>query len=1006
MFSVGVKGKSTDAARVTKAARIAAYARRTATANSRRLEKIRNSSVDPLLASTAFSLDIFTSGEGGLTHVVQGDLAYPGVLESGESLGEIPKQRVSKRLKRFRVKESDDDGNNENGPSLGDNSLRTEGGEADTDIFHSPVLKKYKSAAHALLDQKEGSPEVMAITKAWWVSQSEQNSLEQEEQEEEIAVVAGTIADASPVHQNTLAYASPMHQNIQDSSEDEGFPLSSGLEGIQTSSLSKGIQITPRMKDSGTQNTPRMKNCGTQAEVENDTKNIATQTEKKEDEEGGEELEEENEVEGEGEQDKSDGESEVDPLIESEEPVSPSDRKTLSEWNNNSAGKLAIVTSRQYHNYKQGALISVHPEMKKATCMESGRVFPFIGGENGFYVFSEEDFIRTGKFLKLSLKDPAYNVSVLMYYFSLSHMTSVSLGTSPSKFSASQSARLDLPISPPPAPTADTPEDLPNSRLWTTAIYSEHALFGVFKKLANGKVGFSDSVVEGKLRAILVLHDHSKEDAEVFSRKRYGIPTNETGDVNADHPPTITFTEENGNNFAQKKAKELDEAQSPGVFSPGRIRRIFEESVENELPEGEDVFYVLIASSRLVTSGADMATVLSPGSRLYVVVNIGDGESAGRAYLIHKDHANSKFTETLIDQCEKEVVIALSHLTVLNNDSFLVREAWRDDSTVWRLYSLHSFVLGHPGVRSSSDISSIRQSKLDLSRKPSSVSTDDIPEPSPEDAHPLLIDFCTAVNSNADNELPDMNSLLLRLSGLCDPSGVKPFVPSFIKTLAMLTFFGIQPTFSFRNAYFPILERTLIDTRFRGEDSIDVKKCDSSFQGNFEATLEMLEGKSPLFSQYGKKILDRVRPRGQFVEQGEHLLKYSEPDMDSIQLTISMQSTDFSLTQGSQLHGIFGCVDSDSDWASFYRTVCSKWKVYQLEKVLPSTPITFKLNASTLPDKTRQSIRIGGTGQFLSYAPPIDVLLSVDGDVPRDFSWQMEVLHSKFKILSIAPGEE
>ena len=417
---------------------------------------------------------------------------------------------MSQRLKRFRVKESDDDENNENGPSLGDNSLRTEGGEADTDSFHSPVLKKYKSAAHALLDQKEGSPEVMAITKAWWVSQSEQNSLEQEEQEEEIAVVAGTIADATPEHQTnvmviskawasqneedsleqegeiavaagTIAYASPMHQTTQDSSEDEGFPLFSESKGIQ--------------------NTPRIKNRGTQTEVDEEeeeeeekekkeekeeekiyTQNMATQTE---------------EGLG-GEQDKSDGESEVEPLIESEEPVSPSDRKTLSEWNNISAGKLAIVTSRQYHNYKQGALIRVHPEMKKATCMESGRVFPFIGGENGFYVFSEEDFKRTGKFLKLSLKDPAYNVSVLMYYFSLSHMTSVSLGTSPSKFSASQSARLDLPISPPPAPPADAPEDLPNSRLWTTGIYSEHALFGVFKKLPNGKVGFSDSVVEGK----------------------------------------------------------------------------------------------------------------------------------------------------------------------------------------------------------------------------------------------------------------------------------------------------------------------------------------------------------------------------------------------------------------------------------------------------------------------------------------------------------------------------
>ena len=889
----------------------------------------------------------------------------------GESFDILPKKRASQRLKRWRVEELDDDGGNENdginenGPSLGDNSLRTEGGEADTDIFHSPVLNKYNSAFSpsspilALLNKIEGSPNVMVISKAW-ASQNEEDSLEQEG---EIAVAAGTIA-----------YASPMHQTTQDSSEDEGFPPFSESKGIQ--------------------NTPRMKNKGTQTEVDEEEEEEEEEEEKEEEKIYTQNMATQTEEGLGGEQDKSDGESEVEPLIESEEPVSPSDRKTLSEWNNISAGKLAIVTSRQYHNYKQGALIRVHPEQKKATCMESGRVFPFIGGENGFYVFSEEDFKRTGKFLKLSLKDPAYNVSVLMYYFSLSHMTSVSLGTSPSKLSASQSARLDLPISPPPAPPADTPEDLPNSRLWTTAIYSEHALFGVFKKLPNGKVGYSDSVVEGKLRAILVLHDHSKEDAEVFSRKRYGIPTNETGDVNADHPPTITFTEENGNNFAQKKAKELDEAQSPGVFSPGRIRRIFEESVENELPEGEDVFYVLIASSRLVTSGADMATVLSPGSRLYVVVNIGDGESAGRAYLIHKDHANSKFTETLIDQCEKEVVIALSHLKVLNNDSFLVREAWRDDATVWRLYSLHSFVLGHPGVRSSTDISSIRQSKLDLSRKPSSVLTEDMSETSPEDAHPLLIDFCTAVNSNADNELPDMNSLLLRLSGLCDPSGVKPFVPSFIKTLAMLTFFGIQPTFSFRNAYLPILERTLIDTQFRGEDSIDVKKCDSSFQGNFEATLEMLERKSPLFSQYGKKILDRVCPGGQFVEQGEHLLKYSEPDMDSIQLTISMQSTDFSLTQGSQLHGIFGCVDSDSDWASFYRTVCSKWKVYQLEKVLPSTPITFKLNASTLPDKTRQSIRIGGTGQFLSYAPPIDVLLSVDGDVPRDFSWQMEVLHS------------
>ena len=309
MFSVGVKGKSTDAARVTKAARIAAYARRTATANSRRLEKIRNSSVDPLLASTAFSLDIFTSGEGGSTHGVQGDLAYPGVLESGESLGKVPKQRVSQRLKRFRLKESDDDGINENGPPLGDNSLRTEGGEADTDIFHSPVLKKYKSAAHALLDQKEGSPEVMAITKAWWVSQSEQNSLEQEEQEEEIAVVAGTIADASPVHQNTLAYASPMHQNIQDSSQNEEDSLEQEGEiavaagtiayaspmhqTTQDSSEDEGFPLFSESK--GIQNTPRMKNRGTQTEVDEEeeeeeeeeekeeekiyTQNMATQTE-------------------------------------------------------------------------------------------------------------------------------------------------------------------------------------------------------------------------------------------------------------------------------------------------------------------------------------------------------------------------------------------------------------------------------------------------------------------------------------------------------------------------------------------------------------------------------------------------------------------------------------------------------------------------------------------------------------------------------------------------------
>ena len=75
MFSVGEKGKSTDAARGSKAARIAARAKLSALATARRLDKMRNSSVDPLVASAAPSLDIFTFGEGGLTHGVQGDLA-------------------------------------------------------------------------------------------------------------------------------------------------------------------------------------------------------------------------------------------------------------------------------------------------------------------------------------------------------------------------------------------------------------------------------------------------------------------------------------------------------------------------------------------------------------------------------------------------------------------------------------------------------------------------------------------------------------------------------------------------------------------------------------------------------------------------------------------------------------------------------------------------------------------------------------------------------------------
>jgi len=388
------------------------------------------------------------------------------------------------------------------------------------------------------------------------------------------------------------------------------------------------------------------------------------------------------------------------------------------------------------------------------------------------------------------------------------------------------------------------------------------------------------------------------------------------------------------------------ESRDPGVWSMERVRAELAGDLAHDVPIGAGHVYLLVASARLVIVSALGNVALRPGSRVYLVVDVGR-KGDGKAYTFKANAANSEAVAAIVKQCENQARLDIRSLVQLNHESVFAASV-----SPRELFSLHFFEVGAGRApRGRGQIAAHERRLLQLCDEPRAAPYDPDAEPAPRPPvvpPPGASDFAERVRAiHADDDAVPKPAMLLSVierawnvciavtavDGVEEPGKAELLLHRVMMYLAAS---GAQLELC-DNMHAPELVRRVIEVL--GDDEAMDLIVDESEYGRAHSA-EILEAAEN----------DNAQPN--FTVTG--------CDVDNVRMLVELELSD-------KLDGDFiGRVITNAAAASAAAAAAG-------ERVPAAVPISFVLAAYMMwpprgpaVDKKSPSVRLGGPKQFLA----------------------------------------